>query len=157
MAYTYRLGDSRGGGNWSQNSTGQVSQSGVWNGVVKNSYTVHKDSTFNLELVVNADARGAKTYNPANNITLLGIADFSHTMAWLGITGVQALDTLGNEIPLPTDFSFPLIGQVGGFDYWHSASGEPAAVPEPATVFRLGAGLAVAGLIRKSAFRRQDS
>lgn len=148
LAYTYRLGDSSGGGNWSQNSAGQSSQSGVWNGVVKNSLTVHKDSTFSLELAAVADAGGGKAYNPASNATLIGIADFSHTLTWLGITGVRAFDGEGNEIPLPPDAYIPLIGQDSGIDYWYSADA-PESVPEPAGVLLLGSGLAVAGLIRK--------
>jgi len=156
LAYTYHLGDSSGGGNWSQNSAGYASKSGVWNSVVKNSFTVDKDSTFNLELAASANAGGAKTYNPESNITLLGIADFSHTMTWLGITGVQAFDSKENEVPLPSDFYLPLIGRDSGFDYWYSAA-EPAPVPEPPTVLLLGSGLFVAGLIRKSVVRRRDS
>lgn len=156
LAYAYRVGDSSGGGNWSQNSAGQVSQSGVWNGVVKNSFTVHKDSTFDLELAAVADAGGGKLYNPESNATLFGIGDFSHTLTWLGITGVQAFDSLGNEIPLPPDFYLPLIGQESGFDYWHSAAGEPSEIPEPASALLLGAGLVVGGLIRQSGVRRRD-
>lgn len=148
LSYAYRLGDSSGGGNWSQNSAGQVAKSGVWNGVVRNSFTVHKDSTFSLELAAVADAGGGKAYNPASNATLIGIADFSHTLTWLGITGVRAFDGEGNEISLPPDAYIPLIGLESGIDYWYSAD-EPESVPEPAGVLLLGSGLAVAGLIGK--------
>ena len=157
LLYTYHVGDSHGAGTWSKHSSGQESKSGTWSGIVRNSFTVQMNGTFDLELRATAAAGGSKFYNPMSNVTLTGIADFSHTLTWLGITGVQAFDELGNEVPLPPDFSLPLIGQESGFDYWHSAAGEPSEVPEPATVFLFGAVWGVVGLSRKSAARRKDS
>lgn len=155
LQYSYRVGDSSGGGNWSQNSAGQVSKSGTWNNSVKGSFTIQKDSTFNLQLAATAGGGGSKTYVPGSNATVVAIADFSHTMTWLGITGVRAFDSLGNEVQLPADAYLPLIGRDSGFDYWHSAAG-PAEVPEPATVLLLVSGLVFAGLMRESVARRRD-
>lgn len=153
LQYSYRLGDSSGGGQWWQNSAGQVSKSGTWNGVISSTFTVDKDSTFLLELLATADAGGGKTYVPGSNATIVANADFSHTMRWLGISGVRALDGLGNEVELPSGAYIPLIGQDSGFDYWHAAP----PIPEPGTVVLLGSGLVVVGQMRRSVVRRRDS
>lgn len=156
LTYSYAVGDSSGGGNWSVTSDGRVSKNGTWNGVIRSSFSVSRDNTFTLGLGASAIADGSKTYAPGSNTTVVSNADFSHTMIWLGITGVRAFDSLGNEVPLPPDFYLPLIGQDSGFDYWYSAAA-PASVPEPATGLLLGSGLVAAGLIRKSVVRRRDS
>lgn len=152
VTYNYQVGDSSGGGTMTSDGAGGGSQSGTWNGVISNSFTVHKDSTFDLELVATAAGGGNKTYVPWSDATVSAVSDFSHTMRWLGITGVRAFDAGGNEVALPAGATLPLIGRDSGFDYWHAA---PPAVPEPATVilFALGA----AGLIGKSAVRRRVS
>lgn len=154
LTYSYHVGDSAGGGDWSKESTGQALQSGIWNGVVQSSFTVQKGSTFNLQLMATAASGSTKTYDPGSSATVVAMADFSHTMIWLGITDVRAFDSLGNEVALPPGAYLPLIGQDSGFDYWYSAAAsEP--VPEPATGLLLGCGLAVAGLIRGSVVRRR--
>jgi hypothetical protein len=154
LQYSYRVGDSSGGGSWSQNSAGQVSKSGTWNNSIKSSFTVQKDATFNLQLAATAGGGGSKTYVPGSNTTVVATADFSHTMTWMGITGVRAFDGLGNEVPLPPGAYLPLIGQDSGFNYWYSAVGS-SEVPEPATVLLLGSGFVVARLMRKSVARRR--
>jgi hypothetical protein len=58
-----------------------------------------------------------------------------HSMTWLGITGVRALDGLVNEVPLPSDAYPPLFGRAGGCDDWHSAA--LASVPESAPMLFL--------------------
>lgn len=154
LQYSYRVGDSSGGGYWSKNSAGQVSQSGTWNSSIKGSFTVQKGSTFNLQLAAIAGGGGSKTYVPGSNATVVAMADFSHTMTWMGITGVRAFDSLGNELPLPADAYLPLIGRESGFDYWYAAGGA-SEVPEPAAVLLVGSGFVVAGLMRRSAARRR--
>jgi len=153
LGYSYRIGDSSGGGDWSQDSAGHVSKTGTWNQTISSSFTVHPGSSFDLELAATAAASGGKTYSPGGNATVVGNADFSHTMTWLGITGVQAFDSVGNEVPLPPGAQLQLIGRDSGFDYWNSA----APVPEPSTALLLGSGLIVAGLMRKSGARARNS
>lgn len=154
LTYGYRLGDSNGGGTWTLESNGRVTQTGVWNGVISSAFTVHKNSNFNLELVASASATGSKTYAPGSDTTIVSTADFSHTLTWLGITGMHAFDSLGNEIALPPGAMLPLIGVDSGVDYWYSAA---PSVPEPATALLFGCGLVVAGLARRSVVRRSDS
>lgn len=159
LEYAFHLGDSSGAGNWSQNATGQGSQSGTWNGVIHSSFTVQKDSTFLLELLAHVGTMGTKNYSPGGNANIVASADFSHTMTWLGITGVRAFDSLGDEVPLPSNFSLPLMGRDSGFNYWHSAaapSPEPGpTVPEPGTVGLFAAGvLALARTLRPRAPKR---
>ncbi|MCC7234674.1 MAG: PEP-CTERM sorting domain-containing protein [Bryobacterales bacterium] len=156
LAYNYQVGDSSGSGQWSQNAAGQSSKYGTWNNTIHNAFTVHRGLTYNLDLHATAAAFGTKNYSPGGNATIIALADFGHTLTWLGITGVQAFDSQGNEVPLPPDFYLPLMGQDSGFDYWNSAAA-PESVPEPATWLLLGSGLVVAGLIKKSAARRKDS
>lgn len=153
LGYSYHIGDSSGSGDWSQDSAGHVSKTGTWNGTVSSSFTVHPGSSFDLELVATAAAWGGKTYSPGGNATVVGIADFSHTFTWLGITGVRAFDDLGNEVVLPPGAQLPLIGRDSGFDYWNSAT----PVPEPSTALLLGSGLIAAGLLRKAGARARDS
>lgn len=156
LGYTYHVGDSSGRGGWYQDSAGLVSKNGTW-GLISSTFTVHKYSTFDLELVATAAAFGSKTYSAGGgNATVVGNADFSHTMTWLGITGVRAFDSSGNEVPLPSGAYLPLIGQDSGFNYWYSAA-EPASVPEPATGLLVASGLGVLGMMRKSVVRRRDS
>ncbi len=132
LGYSYRVGDSSGGGNWSQNSAGQTSKSGTWNGSIISSFTVQKGSILDLALRADAGASGSKTYVPGSDTT----ADFSHTMTWKGITGMRAFDSLGNEVVLPPDTYLPLMGQDSGFDYWQAAP-----VPLPPTLWLIGSGL----------------
>lgn len=153
LGYTYHVGDSSGSGDWSQDSAGHVSKTGTWNGTISSSFTVHPGSSFDLELGATAAARGGKTYSPGGNATVVGSADFSHTFTWLGITGVRAFDSLGNEVALPPGAQLALIGRDSGFDYWNSA----APVPEPSTALLLGSGLIAAGLLRKAGSRARDS
>lgn len=153
LGYSYHIGDSSGSGDWSQDSAGHVSKTGTWNGTISSSFTVHPGSSFDLELGATAAAWGGKTYAPGGNATVVGIADFSHTFTWLGITGVRAFDDLGNEVSLPPGAQLPLLGRDSGFDYWNSA----AAVPEPSTALLLGCGLIAAGLLRKAGDRARDS
>jgi len=136
LGYFYRVGDSSGGGNWSQNSAGQTSQSGTWNGSIISSFTVQKGSVFDLALRADAGAFGSKTYVPGSDATVVAMADFSHTMSWKGITGMRAFDGLGNEVALPPDIYLPLTGQDSGFDYWHAAP-----VPLPPALWLIGTGL----------------
>ena len=154
LEYSYAVGDSHGGGNWSLDSAGNVSKSGVWNGVVSNSFTVDKDSTFALDLRAAAGTWGGKAYNPESNVLTLAIADFGHTLTWLGITGMRVYDDLGSEVDVPPGAYLPLIGLDSGVDYWYSAA---PAIPEPSTALLFGCGLVIAGLTRKSALRRRDS
>ena len=97
---------------------------------------------------------GGKAYNPESNVLTLAIADFGHTLTWLGITGMRVYDDLGSEVDVPPGAYLPLIGLDSGVDYWYSAA---PAIPEPSTALLFGCGLVVAGLTRKSALRRRDS
>jgi hypothetical protein len=156
LTYTYAIGGSSGGGNWYQGSDGNTYQSGVWNAVISESLTIYADSSFLLELYALANTGASKGYNPESNATSIAIADFSHTLTWLGITNARAFDSDGNEFALPDDFRIPLIGQESGFDYWNSAAA-PAEIPEPATSLLFGIGIAAAGLKMKSIARRRNS
>lgn len=145
LEYRYHIGDSSGGGNKALDTDGHFSTSGTW-GVMTSSFTVTRDSTFDMTLSAAADARGGKTYSPGGRANIVANADFSHTMTWLGITGIRAFDDMGNEVPLPPDVVLPLIGHDTGFDYWHSA----APVPEPNTVWLFAVGLlALARTLRR--------
>lgn len=153
LGYNYRIGDSDGSGTWSRDSDGRVSKSGTWNATIISSFTVSADSSFDLNLSASAATFGGKTYVPWSNTTVVANADFSHTMTWLGITGVRAFDSLGNEVSLPPEARLPLIGRESGFDYWYPAT----PVPEPSTVLLLGAGLVVAGLMRMGDARKRST
>jgi hypothetical protein len=154
LGYDYHIGDSSGAGHWSRDSEGHVSKSGTWNATIISSFTVHADSSFDLNLSASAETFGGKTYVPWSDTTVVAMADFSHTMTWLGITGVRAFDSLGNEVFLPSDARLPLIGRESGFDYWYGAT----LVPEPSTALLLGAGsIIVAVWVRKSAARARNS
>jgi hypothetical protein len=78
-------------------------------------------------------------------------ADFSSTLQWKGVSGVQAFDANGQEIALPADFELELIGQQTGFNYWNEAPKLP--VPEPGSWALMLAGLGL--LTRHSVTRRQ--
>lgn len=136
LSYSYRIGDSSGAGRWEQNSAGQTSQSGTWNGSIIGSFTVQKDAVLDLALRADAGGSGTKTYVPGSNTTVVAMADFSHTMSWKGITGMRAFDSLGNEVALPPDIYLPLTGRDSGFDYWHAAP-----VPLPPALWLIGTGL----------------
>jgi hypothetical protein len=160
LEYGYDVGDSRGSGWLYEQSDGRTIERGTWNDFIKSSFTVLNGLTFDLNLSADAAANGSKFYNANNDaikVTSAASADFSHTMTWLGITGVHAFDSQGNEIALPSDFRIPLIGRESGIDYWYSAAATPASVPEPATMLLLGLGSLVATLMSKSAVRRRDS
>jgi hypothetical protein len=149
LLYSYRVGDSNGSGEWSLDSAGRESKNGTWNETITSSFTAHPGSSFNLELVATAATFGAKTYVPGSETTVVANANFSHTLTWLGITGVRAFDSQGNEVALPADAYLPLIGRYSGVDYWQSA-----AVPELPTGFLLASGMIAAGLMRKRVFDR---
>jgi hypothetical protein len=58
------------------------------------------------------------------------LADFSHTLQWMGVSSVQAFAADGHEIALPTGGRVALRGSTG-HDFWNAAP--VVAVPEPAT------------------------
>lgn len=85
--------------------------------------------------------------------------DFSHTLAWGGITGISAFDGAGNALALPDGFRLSLLSSTSGFNYWNAAGRNPftsGAVPEPATWAMMILGFGAAGTVLR-ARRRQAS
>ena len=78
-----------------------------------------------------------------------GNANSNRILQWRGVVGVQAFDSDGAEVTLPTGFALGLIGNQTGFNYWNEAPLAP--VPEPAHWALLPAGLA---LLTQVAIRR---
>ncbi len=112
-------------------------------GVIDASFLIAKDKSHLFSFQAHTFANGTKTYVPGSDASIDASADFSHTLKWLGITGLHAFDSSGNEIPLPADASLPLIGRDTGFDYWHPA--DPSPVPLRSTLLFMCAGLIGAG------------
>ena len=89
---------------------------------------------------------------PAITADASGNANFNRILQWRGVVGVQAFDSNGGEIMLPTGFALGLIGSQTGFNYWNEAAITP--VPEPAHWALLLAGLALLTQVASRRTRR---
>lgn len=149
VSYSYSVGWTSGSGS---KSTFAGENYGTW-GLIDASFLIGKDATYELSMTAHTFATGSKTYLPGGVASIDASADFSHTLRWMGITGIHAFDASGNEIPLPADARLQLIGRDSGFDYWNAAV--VPSIPEPSTTLLIGAGLTgIAGFTRRNPARR---
>jgi hypothetical protein len=135
VSYSYSVGNTSGAGS---KSTFGGENYGAW-GTVDAAFLIAKNQSYLFSFHAHTFASGTKTYVPFSDASIDASADFSHTLKWLGITGLHAFDSSGNEIPLPADAYLPLLGRETGFDYWQAA--DPAPVPLPPTLLFMGCGL----------------
>lgn len=150
VRYTYSVGGNSGSGS---RSTFAGENYGTW-GTVDASFLIGKGATYTLEMGAHTWASGDKTFVPWSDASIDASADFSHTMKWMGITGIHAFDSAGNEISLPADARLQMIGRESGFDYWYAAT----AIPEPSSTLLLCSGLmGVAAYARTQSGRRRFS
>lgn len=107
VRYSYSVGNTSGTGS---KSTIASENYGTW-GVIDASFLIAKDQSYLFSLDAHTYTSGDKTYRPGSDASIDALADFSHTLKWLGITGLHAFDSSGNEIPLPADAYLPLLGR----------------------------------------------
>ncbi len=135
VSYSYAVGWTSGSGS---KSTFANENYGPW-GLINASFLIGKDQTYLLSLAAHTWTAGSKTYRPGSDASIDASADFSHTLRWMGITGIHAFDGSGNEIDLPADLRLELIGRDSGFDYWNAAVAP--SIPEPSSALLIGSGL----------------
>lgn len=98
-------------------------------------------------LFLSGEARAAAVTGPGR-VSLIADANFGSTLEWMGATTVEAFDAQGKRIELPSDFRLQLTGQQTGFDYWDAAR-PTSVVPEPATLWLMGAGMLTLGALAR--------
>ncbi len=76
-------------------------------------------------------------------------ADFSHTLQWMGVSGIQAFGADGQEIALPTGSRVALLGS-SGYDFWNAAPVVTVAVPEPGVWMLMLTGLGLLAWRRRA-------
>jgi hypothetical protein len=112
---------------------------------------VRLDEVYSLALAAEAFAAGASYGGGAAS----GVADFGHTLRWLGVSRIQYQDENGAWFDAPDGYKLTLTSADGQFDYWNAAGPNPftTAVPEPASWAMMIAGFGLAG----AAARRRAS
>jgi len=137
-------GSISGGGGKTSTDSGQVQGSGIGSQVI--SYDVRPGS--DLSLVLNMTVFAAASVSGgwidppggAHSDHASAIADFSHTLQWMGVTELQAFGADGQRIVLPTGARLELLGS-SGHDFWNAAPVVTSAVPEPGAWLMLLPGL----------------
>ncbi len=133
-------GSISGGGGKSSTDSGQVQGGGIGSQVI--SYDVRPGSVLGLALnmTVFASASVSGGFIEPGSDHASAIADFSHTLQWMGVSSMQAFSADGQEIMLPTNGHVAMLG-TSGHDFWNAAPVVTLAVPEPGAWLLLLSGL----------------
>lgn len=160
IVYEYNIAGQLFTGSQSISAGGTLQQTGQWGtltgevdlGAAPTGGGRYNLSSINLSLLGFARATVGNAFFPVldpRNAT--GNADFGSTLVWQGITGIQALDASGKDIPLPPDFTIGFVGQQTGFNYLNAAP--VVAAPEPGALCLFAvAGMSVAGVCLRRRF-----
>jgi hypothetical protein len=145
-------GSISGGGGKSSTDSGQV-QGAIGSQVI--SYDVRPGTS--MELVLNMTVFAAASVSggwidapgSVHSDHASAIADFSHTLQWMGVSGIQAFGADGKEVTLPTGGRVAMLGS-SGYDFWDAAPVVTVAVPEPGAWMLLLTGLGLLAWRRRT-------
>lgn len=134
-------------GAFSIDSSGAINSFGQWNQVlILPEVVLFAGVDYPINVAASVYAEVNKTFQPGITTTGSAIADFSHTLRWMGGEVIRVYDNQQNEIAPPANFYIQLIGQSSGIDY---ALAVPVPVPEPETYAFLAVGLGLVSLMAR--------
>jgi hypothetical protein len=151
--YSLSLGGLQAAGVQEASNLNPFYEAGSWGIVDLGLVQFFPNEVFTLSGSATLRASALKGYGQAAQTH--ATADFSHTLQWLGIGGLQAYDVSGNAMTMPDNLRFSLLGMSSGFDYVYAApnpfGGMATSVPEPAT----GALMLLGGLMALAMRKRR--